>query len=286
MIDSSIEGFQKDVVEASLQVPVLVDFWAPWCAPCRTLGPILEKLEQSYAGAFKLVKIDSDQNPEISQALRIRSIPLVVAFVGGRPVDQFSGALPEGEVRAFIDRLLPSPSQTEHARAHELLATGDTVGALAALHQALALDAANDDARLDLASLLLERNEADAADAQLSMLSAVFRADPEVTQHVAALATRIEAMKKAIRLPTSPELEARIERDPKDLEARFELAELYVAHQAWEAALEQLIEIVHRDRGFREDIGRITMLRVFDLASAQPQLVGRFRRMLASAVLN
>jgi putative thioredoxin len=285
MIESSIEGFQRDVVEASLQAPVLVDFWAPWCAPCLALGPILEKLEAAYAGAFKLVKIDSDQNPEISKALGIRSIPLVVAFVGGRPVDQFSGALPEGEVRAFIDRLLPTPSQAEHARAHALLEAGDAPGAIEALNLALSLDATNDEARLDLASFLLERDEADSSQAQLGMLSAAFRADPQVAAHIAAMETRIEAIKKEVRLPSSPELEARIANDPRDLEARLELAELYIAHQAWEAALEQLIDIVQRDRAFREDIGRITMLRVFDLASTQPQLVSRYRRMLSSAVL-
>lgn len=285
MIDSSIQTFQQDVIEASQQTPVLVDFWAPWCGPCRSLGPLLEKLESEYAGQWKLVKVNSDENPELSQAFRIRSIPYVVAFVDGRPVDQFMGALTEGQLREFIDRLIPKPSQLEHLRGRDLAEQGDLPGALAALQSAIALDAHNDDARLDLISLLLDAQDTAAAQAQLALLAPVTRADPELVPHIDALTARLEALKAARQLPSSPDIETRIRNNPADLAARLDLAKLYIAHQAYEEALAQLIEIVERDRTFEDDVGRRTMIQVFDLASSNPELISRYRRRLSSAVL-
>lgn len=285
MIDSSIQTFQQDVIEASREKPVLVDFWAPWCGPCRTLGPMLEKLETEYAGQWTLVKVNSDENPELSQAFRIRSIPYVVAFVDGRPVDQFMGALAEGQLREFIDRLIPNPSQIEHLRGRELAEQGDLPGALAALQAALAIDATNDDARLDLIALLLDAQDTAAAQAQLASLAPITRADAELAPHIDALTARLDALKAARQLPSSPELERRILDNPGDLAARLDLAKLYIAHQAYEEALEQLIEIVLRDRQYDDDVGRRTMIQVFDLASSNPELVSRYRRRLSSAVL-
>ncbi|WP_085314411.1 thioredoxin family protein [Derxia lacustris] len=285
MSTTNIATFQQDVVEASLQVPVLVDFWAPWCGPCKTLGPMLERLEAEYAGRFKLVKVDSDENPELSQAFRIRSIPYVVAFVGGRPVDQFMGALSEGELREFIERLVPNPSDAEHAKARDLLEQGDVDGAVEALRTAIALDPANDMARLDLVSLLLDRGDANGAEGHLATLSPRTTSDPEFAPHVEALRTHLEALKQQTALPAAPELEARIAANGADLEARKELAQLYIAHQAWEPALEQLLQIVQTDRAFDEDYGRRTMIQVFDLAADNAPLVSRFRRALSSSIL-
>ncbi len=285
MVDTNIQDFQQDVIEASMTQPVLVDFWAPWCGPCKTLGPMLEQLEAEYAGKWKLVKVNSDENPELSQAFRIRSIPYVVAFSGGRPVDQFMGALPEGQLREFLDRLIPNPSQLEHEKAQALLEQGDLDGALKALTEALALDAKNDLARLDLISLLLERDDAAAAEAHFGALDARTRNDPEFKPHIDALAAKLAAMKEARQLPSSPDIEARIAANPGDLGARLDLANLYIAHSAYEEALAQLIEIVQRDRAYEDDIGRKTMLKVFELANANPELVSRYRRLLSSAIL-
>ena len=141
-MDVTTATFEREVLEASAEVPVLVDFWAPWCAPCRALGPILEKLARDYGGRFRLAKVNSDENPELSAAFAVRSIPMVIAFRGGRAVAQFLGAQPESQVRAFIDRLLPSASELERMKGGE-----------AALRKALELDARNDAARLDLAQL-------------------------------------------------------------------------------------------------------------------------------------
>jgi len=285
MSTTNVNTFQQDVIEASLQVPVLVDFWAPWCGPCKTLGPLLERLEVEYAGRFKLVKINSDENPELSQAFRIRSIPYVVAFAEGRPVDQFMGALSEGELREFIDRLVPNPSDVEHGKARDLLQQGDLEGAIEALRTALAIDPANDMARLDLIGLLLDRGDAGAAEGHLAALAPRTKADPEFAPHIEALMTHLDALKQQVKLPAAPELEARIAANGADLVARQELAQLYIAHQAWEAALEQLLEIVRADRAFDEDYGRRTMIQVFDLASENAPLVGKFRRALSTAIL-
>ena len=124
MIDATLSSFERDVIEASAEVPVIVDFWAPWCAPCRALGPMLEKLERQYGGRFRLVKINSGTNPELVNSFSLKSIPYAVAFVDGNAVAQFSGAQPEAFVRAFIERLVPNPAELEHRAAREALSMG------------------------------------------------------------------------------------------------------------------------------------------------------------------
>src|SRR3989454_4482067 len=156
-MEVGISNFQQEVIDSSARQPVLVDFWAPWCAPCRALSPVLEKLEREYAGRFRLAKVDSDQNQELAAGFGVRSIPMVMAFRNGRPVAQFLGAQPEAQVRAFIERLLPSPSELERAKGGE-----------AALRRALELDPRNDLARLDLAELLIDEKRVDEAESLLN----------------------------------------------------------------------------------------------------------------------
>ena len=277
MIDATLSTFERDVIEASSDVPVLVDFWAPWCGPCKTLGPLLERLEREYGGRFKLVNVNADTNPELVSSFNLKSIPYAVAFVDGNAVAQFSGAQPEPYLRAFLDRLIPNPADLEHRCAREALATGRIPVAEEALRNALALDPSHDAARLDMIALLLDRNEMEAARTHFELLSekAVNHSNHDTVR------ARMAAADHASRLPPQEELEERIEVDGATLQARLDLAELHVARRNYPAALEQLLEIVRRDRKFGGDIGRLRMLQVFDMAADQPELVTDYRGRLS-----
>ena len=281
-MNTSLATFEKDVIDASVLTPVLVDFWAEWCGPCKTLGPLLEKLEQEYAGRWRLVKVDVEENQQLAAHFQVRSIPHVVAFVDGRPVDQFTGVLPENQLRAFIERLVPNPAQAEHRAALQALEQGELAVARDHLQAALALDPGLDEARLDLIELLLEDELVEDARREAELLS------PKTTQGIDprdnALKTRLDALGAATDLPPTDALEASVAADPGNLEARFDLANALIARRAYEPALEHLLEIVKRDRSFRDDAGRKTMLSVFDLAAHRPELVSQWRRKL-SAVL-
>jgi len=285
MLDTTQEDFSRDVIDASQDSPVLVDFWAPWCGPCRTLSPLLAAAEAEFKGRLKVVKLNVDENQELAGRFGVRSIPFVVAFVAGEPVDSFVGVLPAESLRQFIGRLLPDPAETQRRKAGELLKGGDLAGAASALRAALALDPERDVTRMDLAQLMLERSSengrlAEAADC-LEGVSAAGKLDSRWI----ALNTQLRSQQRAAELPASEVLQQRIAADPTDLQARLDFANALVAGGQYEAALEQLLAIVERDRAFGDDVGRRLMLSVFDLAAAQPQLVSSFRRRL-SAVLH
>jgi putative thioredoxin len=284
MLDTTQEDFSRDVLDASHEAPVLVDFWAPWCGPCRTLSPLLAQIEAESRGRLKIVKVNVDENQELSARFGVRSIPFVVAFVAGQPVDSFVGVLPAEGLRQFVGRLLPDPAETQRRKAAELLGAGDVAGAASALRAALALDPDRDITRLDLAQLLLERSsEAGRLDEAAGCLAGVSPAGKLDARWI-AMNTQRQSQGRAAELPAIEVLQQRIDADPADLQARLDLANALVARRDYEPALEQLLAIVERDRAFGDDAGRRLMLSVFDLAADQPQLVSSFRRRLSAAL--
>jgi putative thioredoxin len=276
-MDVTASSFERDVLQGSAGTLVLVDFWAPWCAPCRSLTPILEKLEREYAGRVALAKVNSDEQPELASAFGIRSIPTVIAFRDGQPVSQFMGALPESQVRAFIDGLLPSASELERRRAALLRESGDRAGALAALEKALAHDAANDLAHLDIAQLLLDEGDAEGAERHLAQVR------PNIDWDA-----RAEALRAAVGFAraggSEKELLARLAANPDDHEARLQLAQRHAGARRYADAMEALLEIVRRDKTWRDGEARKQLLHLFTLAAGEPQLVSEYRRRLATVL--
>ena len=285
MLDTTQENFSRDVIDASHEAPVLVDFWAPWCGPCRTLSPLLASIETEFKGRLKVVKVNVDENQELSARFGVRSIPFVVAFVAGEAVDSFVGVLPAGSLRDFVGRLLPDPAETQRRKAAALLQAGDAAGAASALRAALALDPDRDATRIDLARLLLEHSTGPGRLDEVSACLAGVSASGKLESTWLALNARLHSESRAAELPAAEVLQQRIAASPDDLQARLDLADALLARQDYEPALEQLLAIVERDRAFGDDIGRRRMLSVFDLAAGQPQVVSSYRRRL-SAVLN
>jgi putative thioredoxin len=274
-------SFQQVVIEGSKKVPVLVDFWAPWCAPCRALTPVLEKLAAEYAGRFTLVKINSDENQALAAQFGVRGIPNVKAFVNGELVDEFSGALSEAHVRAFINRVVPSPAEELRRAAMEAYRAGGKPGeALAQLARALELDSRNDSARMDRAEILLDLARIEEAREVLVSLAGL----SQLGERAKTLTARLDLAAGAAGAGDRDSLKARIARDANDLDARLQLANLHVAGKDYRGALDQLLEIVKRDRAFRDDIARKTMLQIFSVLGGEDELVGEYRRRLAGAM--
>lgn len=280
-IDVSTATFNEVVIEGSKKTPVLVDFWAPWCAPCRALTPVLENLAREYDGKFTLAKVNSDENQELAAQFGVRGIPNVKAFVDGELVDEFSGALPESMVREFLDRVIPSPAEKLRLEARDLYQrTRDGAKALALLARAIEMDPKNELAVVDSAAIMVETGKFEEAKQMLERLSPL----TQMEESVSALKARIDFAASAAAAPDMESLKERIARDANDLDARLQLANLFVAKRDHAAALEELLEIVRRDRSFRDDVARKTMLQVFNLLGNQGELVSQYRKRLASAM--
>lgn len=276
-----LADFEQKVLAASRSVPVIVDFWAEWCQPCRILKPILEKLAREYGGRFILAKVNSDENQELAAAYGVRGIPAVKAFVGGELVDEFTGALPEREVRGFIERLMPSPAEPLRQQALEARRHGDSDQALALLRQAVALDGACEAAQLDLAELLLDAGALD--DAQRALEAAAGTEDPKRKARAEALVARLHLAVNADGADV-PALQKKLAENPADLDTRLQLGNALALQQDYRGACEQLLEIVRRDRKWNDEAGRKTLLALFNMLGADPRyedMVREFRVELA-----
>lgn len=279
--DVTAADFEQKVIEASKNTPVLVDFWSEWCAPCRALKPLLEKLADEFEGRILVAKVDTEQQQELAARFGIRGIPDVRAFVDGAVVDGFTGALPEAALREFVARILPSEAEPLRLEAFAARQRGDLDSARAMLLKAIDTDPRFEAARLDLIELLIDVGELDEADRLLKEI--IYRAKDE--DRTRTLEARLGLA--ATRAESSDEetLKARIEADGNDLDARLALASLAAERGAFEPALENLLEIVRQDRGFKDDAGRKAMIQVFSLMPADSPLLRDYRSRLA-ALLN
>jgi len=269
MIDITVKNFEAELVNASVQQPVLLDIWAPWCGPCKALGPALEKLETAYDGRFRLAKLNSDEQPDIagqlSQMFGVRSIPFCVMFKDGQPVDGFVGALPEAEIRRFLDKHVPSAQAMDAAedveQAHVLLAEGDTESAIEKLQEAVAVNPGNDSARFDYLRALLGAGRIDDARRAFDPVASRALLDPRL----AAAGHWIAARERAAQARSRDELGAAIAANKRDFEARFELAQVHFAAQRFTDAMDELLEIVMRDKAWRDELARKTYVAILEL---------------------
>ncbi len=279
LIEVGDQNFESAVIERSKQTPVVVDFWAPWCAPCRTLGPVLERLAQEYGGQFILAKVNVDQNPELSAALNISSIPMVLGFRDGQAVAEFVGAVPEAAVRKFLARVLPSEADRAAAKGDALRATGKIGDAQAQFKRALELDPRCERALVGLAAILASHDDHEEA------LTLLDRVGPgPLSQEAAKLAAEIRVRQGGGG--DEQQLRARVAADPTDLEAGFLLAQVLAAASKHQEALGQYLEIVRRNREFRDDAARKAMLDIFDLLGPEHELTTRYRSELAKVLFS
>ncbi len=270
--------FSARVIERSRELPVMVDFWAPWCAPCRMLTPILAKIAGDYAGRMELVGVNIDENSDLARAYRVQSIPLVQLYRDGAVVEEFLGAQPEGVIRALLQRHIERASDGAREAARAALTRGDAKHAEALLRQALADDPDNERLAPDLAGLLIETGRYDEAEEILDGLPAARALDEDI----AALRARIKYGRLAAQAPPEEELRRAIAADPGDCEARYRLAARLIMEHSFEAALEQLLEVVRRDRAYGDDAARKAMLEVFALMGGEGPVVKRYRTLLSS----
>jgi putative thioredoxin len=287
VIDSTMETFANDVIETSMTVPVLVDFWAPWCGPCKQLTPLLEKLVAAAAGAVRLVKVNIDDNPELASQLRIQSVPTVYAFKEGRGIDAFQGVIPESQIKAFIEKLVgeigPTPAEALIEEATILLEAGDNTEAAERFTAALQTEPENLPALVGLSKCYIAAGDLDEAENLLAQVPPNQANDPDVASARANLELSKGAGQAAADL--GPLLE-RVEKNPKDLAARFELAEAQLAASQNEDAVDTLLESIRIDRNWDGEAARKKLVTLFEAFGPTDELTLSARRRLSSLLFS
>jgi putative thioredoxin len=279
IVETTTERFEADVVKASLQRPVVVDFWAPWCAPCRQLGPVLEKLATESGGRFQLVKINVDENPEVAELFRVQSLPYVVAIRDGRAVTEFEGVYPEDKLREWLKTFLPSKAE-ELLKKGRALEQTDPKGALAVYREAAALEPEIAPLRIALARVLLRLNQDDECRKIIAELEARGYLEPEAEKVKSQLELRAAAAE------AGPLEEARkaAAAAPTDLAVQLKLADALAVANRHEEALQICLSIIQQDKSGVGAEAKTTMLRIFDTLGAGSELVSTYRRKLATAL--
>ena len=282
--DTTTAAFRQDVIQESSKQPVLVDFWAPWCGPCKQLTPVIEKAVKAAGGKVKLVKMNIDEHPQIPGQLGIQSIPAVIAFTKGQPVDGFMGALPESQVKGFIERLVgpvgPSPAEDLLAQADARAAEGDAGGAAELYAAVLAQDPENVAAIAALAKLHLDLDDLEGAKRFLAMAPSAKENDPAIAGARAA----IELAEQAASLGDTGEFERRLEANPLDHQARFDLALALNAGGRREEAIDALIDIVRRERTWNDEAARKQLVQFFEAWGPTDDMTVLGRRRLSSVL--
>ena len=278
VFDADSASFQAMVLDGSHRVPVLVDFWAEWCGPCRTLAPILEKLADEFKGRFLVVKVDTDREQEVASQFGIRSLPTVKLFKDGVVVDEFMGVQPESRVRALLERFVSRESDDARAKAQSLRENGQLTEARSLLEKTHADDPGNQRVIPDLANVLIDLGELDQAKKFLDSAPDSAKSDDDLR----AAIVRLEFAEVSESSPPTDELIQAIEKEPRDCESRYRLGTLHVGRGEYEAALEQFIEILRIDRAFRDDAGRQGLLSVFEMLGNDHPLVAHYRTRMSS----